>query len=504
MKNESQRYIEAFKDELPKYLKGIPHADSGRKGIVFESHQCDQMQGVYRRTVQAVNENRQKLAMSIVATCGSGKTLTEMAVVLASQDAQRRMGNDSKRKDMIITSGRAEAIGIRDQYASLGYQTGRLGGGEKETEPSILVANIQALQAFIAQEIFEDLVSKGSINVGVLDEADLHLTAKRKEVQQHLGSRVLFGGTATDEWPDGRNIRELFGEPVHRLDLMNGIRQRINAKPLFRAYESEIDGSKLRIKKNDYDPVVLSGAMKAAEIHKSILEVYRDIVPEGEERNMPTLIYVPSVPLVRKVTETMQAALGNDLMVMGWVGGEMDANALQASMDLFKEGEVNVVVMCEMGGRGMNLENAQFLIDAYPTLSLNKLEQRDGRVLRKIRQGSALWNKGWRKQNAVIAQILPRSNRFRPAIFTDLLGGREPYLRLLRELGGGEGGAPIIDEIDKLREYIERKKPLHHVHFLGEMEVYERIRQWDELPQADRTGYFYIPRTHEEADEQRN
>lgn len=500
VEHEAQRYLKAFKDELPKYLTGIPHADSGRKGIVFEPHQCEQMEGIYRRTVQAVNTDCRKVAMSIVATCGSGKTLTEMAVVLASQDAQRKMGN-SGRKDVLITSGRAEAIGISNQYASLGYQTGKLGGGERETEPSILVANIQALQAYTAQGVFEDLVASGSINAGILDEADLHLTSKRKEVQKHLSSRVLFGATATEEWPDGRNIRELFGEPVHRLNLMSGIRQRINAKPLFRAYESEVDGSKLKIKKNDYDPVVLSGAMKAAEIHKSIVEVYRDIVPKGAERNMPTLIYVPSVPLVRQVTETMQSVLGKDLKAMGWVGAEMDSDMLRESMEMFKEGEVNIVVMCEMGGRGMNLENAMFLIDAYPTLSLNKLEQRDGRVLRKIRQGSALWNKGWRKQNAVIAQILPRSNRFRPAIFTDLLGGRQPYERLIQELGGGDGGAPIVDEIDTLRKYIESKKPLHHVHFLGEMEVLDRIKQWDELPQADREGFFYMPRTREEANE---
>ncbi len=504
MTKDSRAFLEAFSQELPNYFEGVPHADSGRRGITFEAHQRDQIRAVHQRTLQAIEERRQQLKLSIVAPCGSGKTLTEMAVVLASHAAQRKLDHIEeqpeeahlRRKSIVITSGRAEAFGIQDQYRDLGYETGRIGGGERQNGHAIIVANIQALQALVARDIFEEVLPKDSINLAVMDEADLHLTEKRKDVKKRMAPHILMGATATEAWPDGRNISEIYGEPAHRMKLMEGIRQRINAKPVFKAYESRLDQSKLRIKKDDYDKTILSGAMREAEIHKAIVEVYRDIVPVGEEKDMPTLVYVPSVELVRQVRDTMQAHLGDQFRVVGWSGEDTDGDELRENMELFKSGDVNVAVMCEIGGRGMNLENARLLIDAFPTLSLNKLEQRHGRVLRRIRVESPLWRKGWRKQNAVIAQILPHANRFRPALFTDLLGGHKGYEHLMRELDL-EGGRPEdhADAVSRLRQFIESKKPHIEVELLGELDVYEALRRYDELPQADATGFFYLPRS---------
>jgi superfamily II DNA or RNA helicase len=167
-------------------------------------------------------------------------------------------------------------------------------------------------------------------------------------------------------------------------------------------------------------------------------------------------------------------------------------------MQSFKEGEIQVAVLCEMGGRGMNLENAKLMIDAYPTMSLNKLEQRHGRVLRKIRKGSKLYKMGWRKSSAVIAQIVPKSLQYRPALFTDIIGGYQQLqeIRAHAEKTDGENGPAEQDIVDVLRRRIEKKDPPHTVRLIREINALEEIKRYDQLPQADASGFFRIPRRY--------
>ena len=148
----------------------------------------------------------------------------------------------------------------------------------------------------------------------------------------------------------------------------------------------------------------------------------------------------------------------------------------------------------------MNLGNAKLLIDAYPTKSLNKLEQRHGRILRKIRPGSSLWKRGWKKNDAVIVQIVPKSNKFRPALFTDIIGGWQELQRLRGEREGEtNGGRPEGDLVAQIRAHIEAKNPPLQLTLIRRINLLEQIRR--ERPQFDEKGFFRIPRRYVRRDD---
>lgn len=488
----SPQYREAFIEELAKTVDALPHAVADQPGLSFEQHQRE----VNRNMLNEIKHNR-AAALCAVACCGSGKTAVEVNLVAASQRAKRRLGINGERRDIVIAPERMIIHGIREEFERFGYKTGILIGGEQDLDKPVIVATVQALQWRLSHERLYDLLPPGTVDLAIFDEADLYLTSSRNEdLIPALDPRIRIGLTATPQWPDGRHITDAFGRQVSELRLREGVLNGINAEPDFYLFEAGFDESTLRIRKSDYDPAVLAMAMKHAEIHKAIPEIYRTLVPENRQHDWPTLVYVPSVKLAHRVADTLSEEFP-ELFSMALTGRGTTTEQVRQIRELFKAGDINILVLCEMGARGMNLENATVLIDGYPTLSLNKLEQRHGRVLRKIRPGSALWNEGKRKEQAIIAQLIPQSNRFRrPALFTDIIRQEEIIqLRLRRRSRGGEG-PPVEDIIDQVRRHIESRRPTHYIHMVEHIRIIEEIARIDELPQADESGFFYLPQRY--------
>ena len=483
-KRRSSQYLEAFQRHLEDHMDHVPHANPNRRGIDLDPHQRD---GV-RAIVSAIESHRRRI--SRISSCGSGKTLEEIAIISASQAAKEELGINGNRKDLLVTDGRAPVNGIVSQCRNLGLQTGIWAGGERNLDPPVIIANIQSLVLNRALDTLDDHLPPSDIDLTIIDEADTFLTGTRLELINDIDPRTLIGFTATDEWPDGRNLSSVFGRPVHEMRLREGIRRRVNALPEFLLYESDIEEDSIRIRGGDYDESSLASALKEVEIHRAIPEIYDQVVPRNARREWPTLIMVPSINLVHDVTQTMQLAY-RDITTVGWSGDQTTTRQMNEDMDRFKQGDIQIIVSCEMGGRGMNLENAVFMLDGYPCGSLNKLEQRHGRILRRIRPGSELWKQGWRKTQAVIAQVVPRSNRFRPALFTDIIGGyRELQLLHQGGVGNEESGAPQTDIIADLRRRIERGRPMHNLTLLQQLDAYELLSRRQDIPTADEQGFF--------------
>jgi len=465
----------------------MPHTNPNRAGLDLDDHQTEALQEIY----EGMLLNRRK--MCAVASCGSGKTLVEIAAVSASQAAKEELGINGGRKDIILTEGRGVVAGIRRQFDALGIETGIWSGGKKELEPPIIVAGVHALQMAIKRKKLHQALPEGAIDLCVVDEVDRFLTEPRGKIIDALNPRITAGFTATEAWPDGRHISDRFGPVVHRLPLVEAMEKGVNVVPDLCLYQAEILESDLKLRKDDYDPAILQAAWKHAELHLSIPEVYRHLIPQHRRKECPTLVYVPSRELVHTSVATLQSQL-EDVSVAGLTGDDT-THAVHTAMNAFLDGELQILVLCEIGGRGMNLENAKFLIDAYPTKSLNKLEQRHGRVLRKIRPGSTLHKKGWRKKGAIIAQIIPKAGQYRPALFTDIVGGWQELQRVRGAVEREEGGGAIEgDLIAEVRQRIELKKPPLHLQLVERIDTLEGLQR--DLHEIGEDGFFRIPKRY--------
>ena len=202
--------------------------------------------------------------------------------------------------------------------------------------------------------------------------------------------------------------------------------------------------------------------------------------------------------ILQNTTEKLRKAFARQgINVSSW-HGEITSSRLSSEIKAFQQGKIDILVLCEMGGRGLNLPRARCIIDAYPTLSANKLEQRHARPLRRIRPGTPLHREGFHKPDALIAQVLPKSNSFRPITLLDVLDCWPDYRpgRILglqpRLVGHGlSDGAPIAEEIREIAEHIKRHKPRGSVTLLENVDILHEIKLREELPMADEDGFIY-------------
>jgi len=375
------------------------------------------------------------------------------------------------------------------------------GGGQKDLEPSTIVATVQSLQrqkGGLAKHIDPEMVS---LVIG--DEADKFLTTERRKLLHRFGNATKIGFTATPEWPDGRHVDDAWGEIVHHLDLKEGITRGINTPPLFYMYEADVDGDDINIANGDYEKSSLAAAMKSVEIEKAVPDVYEALVLSNRRKEFPTLVYVPSLDTLAATTERLQQEYtGQGLNITSW-SGDISTDRLNGEIDGFQRGNIDILVLCEMGGRGLNLPRARCIIDGYPTLSANKLEQRHSRALRKIRAGTALEEEGFKKGFATIAQILPRSNSFRPLTLLDVLDCWPDYhpgrvLGFQERPGAGIGSTgqpPESDEVNEIAEHVRNHRLRSRVTLLESVDILKALQDKSSLvdvPQADEEGFIYI------------
>jgi|GEM_PF-5191035 superfamily II DNA or RNA helicase len=487
----SSRYVESLRGQIALRTDIFPHEDSTKIGLKLNEPQREATQNLV-----AALRSETRSRFPIILPCGTGKTEIGLNIIGASQAAKKALRMRGERKDLLISTEISGLGGIYDRANDdFGFDVGKWFGGQRDLDHPIVVASVQAIHAAIARRQIQDLIPRGTIDLAVFDEADLYLTPKRRAMRSTLSPKISIALTATPDWPDGRSIEEEyeFGKAIKKMGLREGIESGVNAMPYIYYYQSEIPENQLRVRTGEYDQKYLEAAWRLAELHLAMPKIYSEIVPEEDRQNCPTLVFVPSVKMVQATVQTMEKQFGKDISIVGLSGKEVSSDDLAAYRDLFRDGEIQILVTCERGGRSMNVENAALILDFYPTLSLNKLTQRHGRGLRKIQPGSRMWEQGRRKDEAVIVQCIPKTYARRPALFTDILCGYQEYLRLRERKGRGGSGPPTQDVVDRIRRRIEEKNPNHFLRRVFEINALEAIKRIDELPQADESGFLRIP-----------
>ena len=491
-----KKYRELFAEECFDRTERVERTD-GEPDIILDEHQQDAM-----LEIAAALEDGES-TFSVVHPGGSGKTVLESAIVQASQAAKLRMGQSAEgRKDLVLAVERSLIRGVRKHLArTIEGDVGIWGMGEKDLDPSVVVASIQSMQR--GKQVLHNILPSTKVDLIIGDEADKYLTKARSKLLKRYRDSVRIGLTATPEWADGRHIDDAWGRTLHHLSLKEGIARGINVPPFFHLYEAEVDGDSIGISGDDYDVTSLCAALKSVEIENAIPEVYRNLLPERMRKDFPTLVYVPSVQTLEATTETLQEQLvGEGLTISSW-SGKISSSRLRDEIDDFRQGKIDILTLCEMGGRGLNLPRARFLIDAYPTLSANKLEQRHSRALRRIRPGTPAHADGFRKDFATIAQIIPYSNTFRPLTLLDVLDCWPDYepgrvLGFQQRPGAGLGSLGGHVDSEELTEILEnmRQNPIKsRITLLEEVDVLRALQErmkFEDIPQADEDGFIYL------------
>lgn len=482
-------FYQYFRDHCDQQRMMIPQGENFSQGdldIVLRRHQQEGM-----AKVCAALED-QKTAFSLAQSCGSGKTYLAGNLFIASQKAKRESQNYGEdRIDVILADSKAQIETLYSQLSELGLDIGVLGSGKKDIDHPVVIASMQSLQSREKKEKFSLPFDKVDVLIG--DEADVYLTSHRMQIINLFSKAIKIGLTATEQWKDGRHIKDLWGDVIHRMPLQEGILTGVNVPPLFHLFEAKIDDTDIVLRGGEYDQKSLAAAMKNAEIQKAIPEVYESLVLPDQRKCTPTLIYVPSVYLVHEVQKEMDKRFKQDgIVIRSWTGDKTTTQCLHNDVQDFNEGNLDILICCEMGGRALNVSGAQCIIDAFSTLSPTKLEQRHGRGMRTHKD----------KSFVSIAQIIPKSHKFRPYLLVDLLDCWDDFRegRLMGLSGEVDGkfydktkdlNPDVLRKISKIQERIEVSAHVH-VDFVQKIDIYEQLQLRMDLPKVDIDGRIYI------------
>lgn len=458
-------FLAAFLEQLEQRREIVPHHYDRSQDRELDPHQIDAMSAITEKVRKSV-DGISGAQISVQQSGGSGKTTLITNLAGAALDVRAHHA-DRDGKTVIVTTERALMQGMRQELCDLGidkHMIGQWGAGRKNIDRPIVLTSIQALQ--IDKDLQSKLPSEHNRLV-IGDEADTYLTEGRMNVINNLGGIVRVGLTATPKWPDGRHIEKLWGPLVTEFSLTEGIRQGVNVPPIFHLYEARIDESSLGIIDGDYDAKEIAQAYSSIEIERSIAALYGKVVPEADRKAFPALIYVPNAALVRTVGDELLKEYP-DLSIRQWTGEQTTTVDLERDAQSYDAGEVDVLILCQMGGRGLNLKPARVLIDADPTLSPTKLEQRDSRVLRRLR------GREEEKPFSVIVQIVPKSTKSRSLCLPDLLeGGWEQVERgaPLCLPSSGQGRA-VIEKAMQYSERLKREDPAVHLTHIETVDLF--------------------------------
>lgn len=494
----NNRYRVALAEECHKMARSgrILSLDAGQQKVRFDAHQ--------RQALEAVGDllDAGRTKLSVVHAGGGGKTVLESALLCASQVAKKRIGKSATgSQDVAIAIERSLVTNMRKHFDQIDLPYGVLGMGQKpETPVNVLLATVQAMHYAAGTESEDELCPPSNVSLVIGDEADKLMTQARAELIRSFANAIRIGFTATPKRHDGVHIRELWGETADHFPLKEAMQRRICVPISYVLLEAAIDADALPRNRGDYERKGLAQAMQAIEIEKNVALVYRRVVPRGAEREFPTLVYVPSVAIVEAVTAELKTnLLTRGLCIENWIGDELSTAKLEQEIQAFDRGEIDILVLCEMGGRGLNLPRARYLMDLFPSESLNKIEQRHSRISRKIRTGSDLEREGFRKPFAVVAQVIPRSTKLRPATLLDVLDTWEGY-----EPGGlvgvskgrnrrrsRESGRVSAKEIRALIARLrEGKKISSTIRVLEEVDILAELQRRDAIPKLNEEGWL--------------
>ena len=397
----------SFRDSLAIRLDALILSGMNLWTTQFEPHQIYWLRSVS----QFLRHQKSSNIANVLQACGTGKTWEEVALLEASRQVKKSQENTLHAPDILIYTEDAIRSGIIN---TLEIQWTDFWLWEKWNKPldrGVIVASIQTLQR-VSWKI-NKLLSPDTPLI-IWDEADLYITAQRSFFLNQFPNALKFWFSATGKWRDWRVIQDVWGDTIYTYSLAEAIENWVVVRPNFLLVESNIEMDALPKSSGDYPIELLDKLLTEAEVYHGIVSIYDSFVSSTQDKHIPTLVYVPSKNLVRQTAAAFRRKFWDSIQIRWWTWDDTSQAGMERDIQSFLSGGINVLIACDKWWRGMNLPNAKLLIDAYPTSSLTKIEQRHTRVMRRNR------NSPDSKEECTIIQIIPKTPKLRPRIFPDI------------------------------------------------------------------------------------
>jgi len=218
---------------------------------------------------------------------------------------------------------------------------------------------------------------RGHFDYIVYDEAH-HTKAKTFErVVEHFTPAFQLALTATPDRMDGKDISDLFGEPVYKKTLAEGMAEGYLATT---EYVTLADEAMREALANGFEPKTMQDIQRLLELDMRNEEIIQVIQEKKEKIKakegidiVKTIVYVDSIESADNVASLLDAS--------SYHSG-MSKTKQRSLLQQFRDGEIEDIVAKDMLNEGVDIPDVQLIVFLRSTQSKSIFEQQLGRGLR--------------------------------------------------------------------------------------------------------------------------
>lgn len=219
-------------------------------------------------------------------------------------------------------------------------------------------------------------VEPGSFDVVIVDEAHHALSHGFRKCVEHLEPRFLIGMTATPWRGDGKSIDDLFGEPIARVSLVDGMAMGFLSQVDYRLYCDNIDWEAI--------PTLSRESHSIRDLNKRLFLPQRDeaVISEisrvaGEIKNPRVAVFSPSVAHAETFARMLTArGLPCESLSIS------DRVERRKRLLAFSGGKLSAVTAVDVMNEGIDVPDVNLLVFLRATHSRRIFVQQLGRGLR--------------------------------------------------------------------------------------------------------------------------
>ncbi|KAF2101908.1 P-loop containing nucleoside triphosphate hydrolase protein [Rhizodiscina lignyota] len=321
-----------------------------------------------------VRHGHRRLGISLAT--GSGKT------IIFTQLIDRIEPPNQNATQTLILVHRRELVEQAARHCTLAYPSKsievEMGNNHASGAADISIASIQSIMS-------GDRISKFDphrFKLILVDEAHHIVAPQYLKVLEYFGLRpledhapVLVGVSATFSRNDGVALGAAIDHIVYHKDYIDMIDSGWLADLVFTTVQSNVDLRRVRTSGGDFQIGSLSEAVNTNEANEIIVQAWKHRV--GERKS--TLVFCVDKAHVTSLTAMFRA----HRIHAEYVTSDTARQTRTERLDMFKRGEIPVLLNCGIFTEGTDIPNIDCVLLARPTKSQNLLIQMIGRGVRQ-------------------------------------------------------------------------------------------------------------------------
>ena len=318
-------------------------------------------------TVSSLRERNQ--ALVIMAT-GLGKTFVAASTFKSLRSRETHIRNLVLCHDTdILDQSEPTFRAILGKSVNIGFFTGETKDG---AGADIVFATFQTMREW-KHAFFPD-----EFNLITVDEAHHSQANTFRDVIEYFTGASLLGLTAMRDRMDGKDIAEIFGEPVVQIPLEEAIVKGFLNPFEYRMVSDGLNGEaikKLTQELKNGKRFTLSDVNKRLFIEARDEEIVRRVVEEAGSRK--TLVFCRNIRHANRITEMFGSS------ARAYHSGATRA-VNRDMLKAFRAGSIQYLVAVNKANEGVDIPDAEVVVFLRTTESKNVFFQQLGRSLRKL------------------------------------------------------------------------------------------------------------------------